>query len=91
MIEQYRAVLVQLFRECPHEPGLRTQGWENGVMAASIAVELKGHGVGSELVRRELDNQRPSRNWRRRVPEYAEARRDALHTAIRRFEEVEQD
>ncbi len=90
MIEQYHAVLVQLFKECPYGPGLHAQGWDAGIMAASIAVELKGPGVGSNLVRRELDNQRPSRNWRRRTPEYADARRDALHTAIQRFEAIEQ-
>lgn len=90
MIDQYRPVLVQLFRACPYGPGLHAQGWDAGCTAASIAVESKGPGVGSKLVQRELDNQWPSRNWRHRTPAYIEARRKALQTAIRQFEEIEE-
>ena len=89
MIDQYRAVLRHMISNTPYKRELEQNGWEAGTLTASVAIETKGPGVGSHLVRRELANPGPSRTWRQQTGEYSAARRAALQTAIRRFEAIE--
>lgn len=89
MIDQYRAILVDMTFNPPAMCDLARAGWVAGLDAADIAVATKGPGIGSHLVRREISNLAPTRNWSRSTPEYLGARRDALQTAIRRFEAIE--